>query len=622
MKRIIAMILTSLFTLSMAGGCTGGGDSSDRGTVTRVNDERNLSPEEYTLVNTVGTDALGRIISERSEKNFNERYVGIWYSLWLGQHKNSQSDIYDITKILASPQGEMKLRDMYNDYDDTRLNEFHFFAEPLYGYYSMSDPWVLTRHMELLTLAGIDYLCCDMTNIFSYEDVVHKLINILLDFQSQGFNPPKLMFYTNSHSSSIVRRIYDTYYKDHPEYDAVWFKPNGKPAIAGVSENNNGASDCFGAGEFVTADLIEKFDFYESQWPTSKMTGDAENPNSIPWMSWYYPQHIHENTKAISVSVAQHSETRISYSAKAPVSSRAYNHTLDMLDDDFTAGANFESEWKTVFDYLKQGETIKNVLVTGWNEWMAIKTPFNGDISFCDGWNDEYSRDIEMMNGSCGDNFYMQLMRNLREFKYEKPVHYKYQNLTPDISSESELFIWDGVKAHYRDFKGDAMKRNYENAVGSATYTDNSNRNDITDVKVVHNNSHLFVYVKTAENITAHESGDTGWMNLFINANSNGKGFNGYNFVINRKPTNDGKTSVEKSEQGYNEYKQTGTAEYAVYGNVILYKIPLSTLGLKKDDCYIKFKVTDNVQNPENIMSYYVSGDSAPVGRLSYSYGY
>jgi hypothetical protein len=51
-------------------------------------------------------------------------------------------------------------------------------------------------------------------------------------------------------------------------------------------------------------------------------------------------------------------------------------------------------------------------------------------------------------------------------------------------------------------------------------------------------------------------------------------------------------------------------------------KIPLSTLGLTADNCEIQFKVADNVAKFDDIMNYYVTGDSAPIGRLSYNYGY
>jgi hypothetical protein len=78
---------------------------------------------------------------------------------------------------------------------------------------------------------------------------------------------------------------------------------------------------------------------------------------------------------------------------------------------------------------------------------------------------------------------------------------------------------------------------------------------------------------------------------------------------------------VEKSTGGY-AWQTAGEASYTVSGNVMQISIPLSALGLTKDNCYVQFKVTDNVTKYDDIMDYYVTGDSAPIGRLSYTYGY
>ncbi len=59
-----------------------------------------------------------------------------------------------------------------------------------------------------------------------------------------------------------------------------------------------------------------------------------------------------------------------------------------------------------------------------------------------------------------------------------------------------------------------------------------------------------------------------------------------------------------------------------VQGNVMQVRIKLSDLGLSADDFYMQFKVTDNVKKASDPLSFYTSGDSAPIGRLSYTYGY
>lgn len=598
--------------------CNSGTTSESSQGTERVSDARALTPEQYTVMNTVGTDALGRAFAEADKERGGNRYVGIWYSLWLGQHTYMQTSIYDNEVLLSTEEGAAKLAST-EDCEETRLNEFHFCSQPLYGYYNMLDPWVVTRHIELLTAAGIDYLCFDTTNAIVYQDVAKLVLETLQKYQNQGFKVPKAMFYVNSNAGTTARKIYNEFYQTE-KYDDVWFSPNGKPMIVSITSDNGGASDqLLGNPNYTDVfpeELADRFDLRESQWPQ----GIIEHENALPWMSWKYPQSIHPNLNAISVSVAQHDPFQINFSAKGPHSSRGYDHTTGKLYSDYQKGQNFESQWKTVFDYEAQGKTVENVMLTGWNEWMAIKT-FNGNETvFCDVYNEEYSRDIEMMAGSCGDNFYLQMIRNMREYKFETAKHYKYQKMTVDLSDET-LTQWGSVKAHYRDFSGDAMARNFKDAVGKGVYTDTSNRNDITDIKVVHNSSDLYVYVKTAEEITPYNGTDTNWMNLLIGTDSGEASFEGYQYIINRNPNADGTTSIEKSDGGF-RWSKAGSATYKLYGDVIVYKIPLSALGLDADNCHIRFKAADNVTKQDDIMDYYVSGDCAPIGRLSYSYGY
>ena len=166
-------------------------------TIRRVEDDRTLTAAEYTLLNLAGTDALGREITPKSEKKSGERYVGIFYSLWLGQHQYMQSAIFDINKLLSTEEGAAALASL-EDNAMSRMGEFHFCGEPLFGYYNMRDPWVLMRHMEMLTMASIDYLAIDATNASFYPEVCYELFDVLNALQAQGFSPPKIMFYTNS----------------------------------------------------------------------------------------------------------------------------------------------------------------------------------------------------------------------------------------------------------------------------------------------------------------------------------------------------------------------------------------------------------------------------------------
>ncbi|MBN8788160.1 MAG: hypothetical protein J0I84_13800 [Terrimonas sp.] len=567
------------------------------------------SNQEYTLLNLTATDALGRRFEPASGEQKEKKYVGLFYSLWLGQHKTQQRDAYDIQKLLNS--NPKALYDTAGT-PESPLKEFHFWGEPLYGYYSMSDPWIVTRHVELLCNTGIDYLCIDATNRVVYTESIENLFTILLRFMEQGFKIPKIVFYTNSLSGATVDDLYNQFYTSG-KYEKLWFKPAGKPMIIGITENNNKASDMTKYNQFtdfIKEDMKQYFDVRESQWPN----GDF-NPTSIPWMSWQYPQWNHNGT--VAVPVAQHSHTVIDASAMHPESSRGYNNATKQVEKDWTAGANFQTMWDAV---LRRKDSVNNVLVTSFNEWMAIKyanAHGRKHVFFVDVFNHEFSRDIEMMRGGYGDNFYLQLVRNVRAFKLSAGKPHRYANKTINIHTATEQ-TWADVEATYTDVAGDALGRNFSNATGTGIYTDSSNRNDITEIKVAHDNKNVYFRVKTVANITAHNGKDVNWMNILIADGDTSRSFAGYRYIINRHPGSNGITSIEQSAGGY-RWKKSGVAKYTVRGNIMQVAIPLAAIGIKST-CHFEFKVSDNVTNYDDIMDYYITGDSAPLGRLNFNY--
>ena len=544
---------------------------------------------EYSILNLCGTDALGRRIETCSSTGKQTPYVGLFYSLWLGQHNQG---IYDISKLLRdnpsalfNPDGE----------PESPLEQFHFWGEPLYGYYNMNDPWVVTRHVELLTNATIDYLCLDATNTFIYPNPAKNLFEVLLKFQEQGFSVPKIVFYTNSRSGETVNRIYESFYKDGT-YERLWFKPNGKPLIIGITEENASASDMtkyHSFTDYIVPEMREYFDVRESQWPN----GDY-NPGAIPWMSWQCPQWNHNGS--VAVPVAQHSHSVIYASSMHPECSRGYNNTTRPVEKEWVAGANFQTMWDAVH---KRKDSINNVLITSFNEWMAIKYKDEADkVFFVDVYTPEFSRDIEMMKGGYNDNFYMQLVENIRRFKFTEDSHHN-------------------VQATYVDFAGDAISRDFVNAASTGKYTDNSNRNDITKINVSHDGKKIYFIIQTLDDITRHNGEELNWMNVLIKTRTEGPSFEGYQFVINRKPGKPNKTSVERSTGGY-RWEYAGDADYSIEKNVLQLAIPLALLEVPENNYSIEFKVADNVTGFGNLMDYYVTGDSAPLGRLNFSYGY
>jgi len=585
MKKII--ILFSIVIVSFVlTGCQNDG-------IDRVADARGLSVQEYSVANIAGTDALGRTVRTGDETN--GKFVGLFYHVWHGAHTTG---IYNISQLLDV------LPDALYNIDGTPespLNQFHYWGEPLYGYYCSDDPWVITRHVELLTMAGVDYLVYDLTNAVVYTDAINALFEVLQTYHDQGFDVPKVAFYTNTQSRQTINRCYDLWYKDGL-YSDLWFSFDEKPLIIGIGSQLTEAEKTL---------YFDFFDFRESQWPYGY---DEDLENGFPWMDWTYPQKNFSGT--VSVSLAQHPGARMSEEERSN-NGRGFDYsTFGNDSDNVDSGTNFEGQWKTVFDDV---EAVNNVFMTGFNEWIAIKYSDGQSVFFVDTFNEEYSRDIEMCKNGYGDNYYLQMIDNVKQFTYTEAVHYDYPEVTIDIDDAS-LSGWASVTANYADFAGDAMERDFWNAASTRIYTDSSHRNDITGISVAHDKENLYIKIQTLAPITDYNGTDLNWMNVFLSTGENEDSFGGYEYVINRTPGS-GTTSVEKSIGGYN-FENAGDARYTLNGNVMQIEIPLESLGLSRSAFTLQFKVADHVTNYQDIMDYYVTGDCAPLGRMSFQYGY
>lgn len=120
---------------------------------------------------------------------------------------------------------------------------------------------------------------------------------------------------------------------------------------------------------------------------------------------------------------------------------------------------------------------------------------------------------MEPVKNGYGDNYYMQTIQNVRKWKYSEAKHYEYAEKSVDITSFEES-AWESA-AVYLDFTGQsAQSRNHPAFDGSFSYTDTSDRNDIASVRVLHDSKYVYFRVQTDENVTALQSGDTGWMNI------------------------------------------------------------------------------------------------------------
>ena len=606
-----------------------------------------------TINSLVATDALGRHFDEADVASSNKR-VGIFYHVWHGYHTPYKAP--NITELLSSNPELLfdKTADLYSDSPvEGTDNPSHYWAEPLYGYYASSDPWVVERHIELFTMSSINYLAIDLTNLLLYggdEDLygmpyhgLDLLFNKLLELHNQGWNVPKVIPYfgVNKNGVTNAKKFYDYY--ANSTYEPVLYKDTltNKPILC-ITKNTYNML-------MLNSNVKSYFTIRDSLWPTdsSMSSGSTLSTDSMPWIDFIYPQRsstLSSGGQYLTVSVAQHPSLAFSssYNYPANASYRSYDGNRGRgwsyskntnIASDVRRGTNLEYQWATAFDNY---DDIIEVMVTGWNEWIASKTTtygsgYEGEVCFVDQFNEEFSRDMEMTKGLYGDNFYLQNMRNTRAFKSNA----SYKNISnTGTKAINNLDMWTDGRT-YVDFEGDALERTgnintnymtlYPNGdlVTKICYSNHTNRNDISNIQVINDSDYLYFRVNCVNNIDIADK-NVNFYAYFSIKNSKERSWNGYNYALDIGNTNSGLSTTQlKKFAGDNVFSLVNYAsiESFLNGQVYICKIPLSKLGINDYSSFtIDFKVSDGVTNPGDIMQYYVDGDSAPIGRLNYRY--
>jgi len=234
-----------------------------------------------------------------------------------------------------------------------------------------------------------------------------------------------------------------------------------------------------------------------------------------------------------------------------------------------------------------------------------------GTKVFIDQYNQEYSRDIEPMVGGHTDNYYYQLIDNVRKYKgVQKPVP-AGEEMSIDMAGGFDQ--WETIEAVYYDHFGDVVHRNGEGVGTAGPYVDQSGRNDILESRVARDEQNFYFYVKTAGELTAHSDDD--WMLLYINSDQNpDTGWEGYDFLINASIVSETTTSLQLYKKG--KWGILAELRYKYEGNELMIEVPRSLMGSSAFD----FHWTDNVPVSGDITDFFMKGDNAPERRSNYRF--
>jgi hypothetical protein len=551
------------------------------------------------------TDALGRTAPLAGEANIPppraDRFVGIFYFLWhdnRGGKRAGGDGPYDVSKILQADPDALHhpTSPLWGP-----VGMFHYWGEPLYGYYRADDPWVLRHHARLLADAGVDTLIFDTTNAVTYPEIYHALCQAFTDVRKDGGRTPRIAFMVNTEAGRTARRLYDDLYKPGRFRD-LWFVWKGKPLLICDPKD-------------ASPELKAFFTLRRAHWPFQMVnTRDAWH-----WEAAYPQPYGYTSDPArpeqVNVSVAQNlraADGQVTNMSAGDARGRSFHKgALDRSTGAVALGHNFQEQWTHAYAL-----DPPFVMVTGWNEWIAGRYGRrNEPVVFVDQYSEEFSRDIEPMKGGHGDNYYCQLVAGVRRFKGVAPLPAASPPKT--IALDGDFAQWIGVAPDFTDDRGDAPPRDHAGVAGTH-YVNRTGRNDLVSMKVAHDESRVSFYARTRDPLTART--DPAWMWLLIDADRDPRtGWEGYDFIVNRTVDPDGTPWLEKNEGGWT-WSKVAKVSLRAAGNELQLAVPRAALGLPPGHTSFDFKWADNLQHPGDVMDFYVSGDVAPEGRFKFRY--
>ncbi len=565
----------------------------------------------------VATDALGRELPGYEECGpvKRDRYVGMFYFItnWLEPDSDGP---YNVSEILAA-----------NPDDPQWGPKAHYWGEPELGFYKNDERWVIRRHAAQLADAGIDVVIFDVTNDKSFPEIYIPICEEWSKMRAEGEKTPYVAFLA---SEIATNALWEDFY-NVGEYKDLWFYWKGKPLllvgqheVPGRKLNN----------DIVFSDEIYDFFSIKQSWAWTSLPWYDDGKDEWPWVD-HFPQTIgwHEDpsiAENVPVAVAQHPFSNIGRSFHHFHQPKVDQYDLTPYTDQ---GLHFQEQWSRALEVDPEF-----VFVTGWNEWTAgsgitgedvIETAIHYDFYpgahlgmageplrpgmrlFIDQYNQEFSRDIEPMKGGHTDNYYYQLIENVRKYKgVSKPVAAGDQKT---IKLSGGFAQWEDISAIYYDHLGDTEHRNSMGDCNTGPYINATGRNDIIESRVARDADFFYLYARTNGKLTSHKDKD--WMLLYIDADQDKTtGWEGYDFLVNQSVKSGSLTSVSSFRNG--TWGDPVELKYHTEGNELMLAIPRELIGSSGFD----FHWCDNVPVSGDIADFFVNGDNAPERRSNYRF--
>ena len=581
----------------------------------------------------VASDALGRVMPTDAEaplKTDKPRTVGIFYITWHDEGKFNLRSPYggDVTRTLQKAP-EARLDAYHPAWKEWSLH----WGEPEAGYFLSQDRWLIRRDLSMLSDAGVDVLILDVTNAVLYWDEWAVLFDEMQKMRSLGNPVPQFCFWAfNGNVVNVVTQLYEHIYKKGIARD-FWFQWQGHPLLLYNAEPDHDAN---GGGYNAGSYPKEIYDFFTLrnmwwgyyEWGGHRYVGTED--------SWSFGYEMNDERVAtmeprdlasrhqgkleeMAVTPAQHPISITGKSWRRETKEPALNQ-YDMPDSAYVPwlgktvahpegyGIYFQDRWNEALSVDPDF-----IYINDWNEWTAGKyrsglapgsetvpgpTTFLGrenPFYFVDQYNAEFNRSIQPMKGGYTDNYYMQMVQNIRRYKgvRPQPVTHGY-NMT----------------ATYYDTRGDVIHRDH-NGYGGLHYTDTTGRNDIIETSIYVTRKDIVFEVLTDSVLTP--SSGSNWMLLYLDADSLSSGWEGFDYLVQGG-------RLHRYDASTHKWLAIAPVVQSVAGKRLIIKIPRKALLLTGKAFCLDFKWADNPTNPTDIISVSTTGDTAPNRRFRYNF--
>ena len=553
-------------------------------------------------------DALGRDVQAADQVgNLKpDKKVGIFYFLWLQEADKKapwNDGPYDLAKLFKLlPKADLKKVEQSENELWGTPGTYFFWDEPLYGYYSSSDPWVIRRHIQLLATAGVDFLVFDTTNNVTYPEVVEAICKTLLQMKKEGAETPQITFMLNTNADQTADKLWNEVYSKE-EYQDLLFQLDGKPLLIGdpnVVKNEN---------------VLSKLTLRKAHWPFTMVDTEKAWHWEAAYPQPYCWSESPDKPEQVNVSVAQNL-SRAPNAQVTPMSSglargRSFHNGVQEELNETDRGNNFAEQWERAYELNPD-----YVMITGWNEWIAGRWPQGGKKVFVDQFDREYSRDIEPMKGGHLDNYYLQMAQGIRRYKGAPSLPVSHGLKTVDV--DGDFNQWDDVDLIFTDSTGETIPRDYP-GTGKTYYTNNTGRNDFILSKAARDSENFYFYIETKDPIVPSTPKD---LYLLINADNDlSSGFIGGDYLIGSwfTKTETGVNAFNGNKSDVWRWKSVGKVKYQCKDNKLMIAVPFETLGLSPESAtfdVVSFKWLDNLGKDIEISDLYTNGDVAPESRF------